>query len=202
MSCETPRFLEYSRAKGLSRERVIFVAPPDHSARTGAPMTRGRKTKQESRSIEFRQRLIVWRQTPESSRSSLRTLATELNTSHQLLAHYLDDLDVWQAKENCRKAKDSIQEIRARAESEKRSLAPWEEQQIRAKDRASMHFLINSVVIGAFKKWEGELEQDVKEGRPPTAQAGRLLQVFAKRGNQQAQTILEKYFPKTRRGRQ
>jgi hypothetical protein len=46
-------------------------------------------------------------------------------------------------------------------------LTPWEEQQIRAKDRAAMHFLIDSVVLGAFKKWEGELEQDVKAGRPP-----------------------------------
>jgi hypothetical protein len=103
---------------------------------------------------------------------------------------------------NSREAKDSIKEIRPRAESEKRSLTPWEEQQIRAKDRASMHFLIGSVVLGAFKKWEGELEQDVKAGRPPAAQAGRLLGVFAKRGNQQAQAILERYFPGAQKNRQ
>jgi hypothetical protein len=83
-------------------------------------MRRGRKPKQESRSIEFRRRLTVWKQTPELGRPSLRTLATELNTSHQLLAHYLHDLDVWQAREKCREAKDSIKRIRARAETEKR----------------------------------------------------------------------------------
>jgi hypothetical protein len=164
-------------------------------------MRRGRKLKQESRSVEFRHRLIVWKQTSESSRPSLRTLALELNTSHQLLAHYLDDLEVWQAKENYREAKDSIKEIRIRAETEKRPVTPWEEQQIRANDRASLHFLIDSVVIGALRKWERELEQDVKAGRPPAAQAGRLLRTFATRGNQQARAILDKYFPEAQRNR-
>jgi hypothetical protein len=128
-------------------------------------------------------------------------LAIELNTSHQLLAHYLDDLDVWQAKENSREAKDSIKDIRARAETEKRRLTPPEEQQIRTKDRAAMHFLLDSVILSAFKKWERELEQDVKAGRPPAAQAGRLLRTFATKGNQQAQAILEKYFPGTQKNR-
>ena len=164
-------------------------------------MDRGSKPNQESRSVEFRQRLTVWKRTPESSRPSLRARATELNTSHQLLAHYLGDLEVWQARENSREAKDSIEEIRARAETEKRSLTPWEEQQIRAKDRAAMHFLIDSVILGAFRKWERELEQDVKAGKPAAVQVGRLLRTFAKRGNQQAQSILEKYFPEARRNR-
>lgn len=158
-------------------------------------MRRGRKTKRESRPVEIRQRLIVWKQTPESSRPSLRALAIELNTSHQLLAHYLDDLEVWQAKENCRKANERIMEIRTRAETEKRPVTLWEEQQIHANDRASLHFLLDSIIIGAFRRWEGELEQDVKAGRPPAAQAGRLLRVFATRGNRQAQAIIEKYFP-------
>jgi hypothetical protein len=42
---------------------------------------RGRKTKQESRSAELRQRLIAWKQTPESLRPSLRALARILGTS-------------------------------------------------------------------------------------------------------------------------
>jgi hypothetical protein len=145
---------------------------------------------------------MVWKQTPESSRPSLRTLALELNTSHQLLSHYLDDLDVWQAKERNREAKEGMKEIRARAETEKRHLTPWEEQQIRVADRASLVFLIDSVVSGALRKWERGLEQDVKAGRRPAAQAGRLLRVFAKSGNQQAQAILEKYFPGSQRNRQ
>jgi len=55
----------------------------------------GRKPKQESRAIEFRQRLMAWKQTPESSRPSLRALARELGTTHQLLSHYLAGLEEW-----------------------------------------------------------------------------------------------------------
>jgi hypothetical protein len=58
-----------------------------------------RKPKYESRATEFRQRLVVWKQTPASMRQSLRALAGELGTSHQLLAHYLDGLEEWQYKE-------------------------------------------------------------------------------------------------------
>ena len=56
---------------------------------TEAPDARtmtGRKPKQESRSAEFRQILMAWKQTPEALRPSLRELARELGTSHQLLA--------------------------------------------------------------------------------------------------------------------
>src|SRR5882762_5596727 len=56
---------------------------------------RGRKPKQESRAEEFRQRLIVWKQEPVRSRPSLRALAAELRTSHQLLKQYLDGLEKW-----------------------------------------------------------------------------------------------------------
>lgn len=56
---------------------------------------RGRKPKYESRAAEFRQRLVAWKQTPESMRPSLRALARELQTSHALLQHYLDGLDEW-----------------------------------------------------------------------------------------------------------
>lgn len=153
-------------------------------------LRRGRKPKQESRSVEFRQRLIVWKLTPESLRPTLRKLARELNTSHQLLAHYLDDLEVWQAKENYRKSKDSIKAIRTRAEIEKRPLTPWEEQQMRANDRASFGFLLDSVVLGAFRKLQGELRQDVRAGRPPAAHTGKLLRIFTTSWNQQAQASL------------
>ncbi len=50
---------------------------------------RGRKPADESRARILRARLVVWKQTPESQRVSLRTLAAELGTSHQLLAFYL-----------------------------------------------------------------------------------------------------------------
>jgi|SRR5579863_968498 len=45
---------------------------------------RGRKPAYESRAAEFRQRLMVWKGTAESSRPSLRALAVELGTSHQI----------------------------------------------------------------------------------------------------------------------
>ena len=60
---------------------------------------RGRKPKQESRSAEFRQKLTEWKRTSEVSRTSLRALARELGTSHQLLAFYLEGLEKWQAEE-------------------------------------------------------------------------------------------------------
>ncbi len=45
---------------------------------------RGRKPTSESRAAEIRARLMEWKHTPESFRSSLRTLAAEMGTSHWL----------------------------------------------------------------------------------------------------------------------
>ena len=45
---------------------------------------RGRKPKQESREPEVRARLAAWKQMPEDARPSLRVLAREFGTSHQL----------------------------------------------------------------------------------------------------------------------
>lgn len=87
---------------------------------------RGRKPIYESRAAEFRQRLVVWKQTPESLRPSLRALARELGTSHQLLQHYLDGLDEWQARDRYLRAKESALEkakqIRACAAAENREM--------------------------------------------------------------------------------
>lgn len=58
-----------------------------------ARLVSGRKRNQESRATEFRRGLIEWKQTPEPSRPSLRALARDLGTSHQLLAFYLKDLE-------------------------------------------------------------------------------------------------------------
>jgi hypothetical protein len=87
---------------------------------------RGRKTKQESRAAELRQKLVEWSRVPESARPSLRALARELGASHQLLQHYLDGLEEWECKERYQKAKEKAQkeavEIRARAEAEGREM--------------------------------------------------------------------------------
>ena len=78
----------------------------------------GRKHLDQSRANEIRARLTEWKQLLESSRSSLRALARELGTSHQLLGHYLRHWEVWQAKEYQRQAN----ELRRRARAETR---PW-----------------------------------------------------------------------------
>src|SRR5258708_4296467 len=94
---------------------------------------RGRKPADESRARILRSRLVVWKQTPESQRVSLRTLAAELGTSHQLLAFYLRGLDEWQRKDYERRAED----IRDRANAENRSITSWEESQVKALERAA-----------------------------------------------------------------
>jgi hypothetical protein len=53
---------------------------------------------------------------------SLRALAAELGTSHQLLGFYLKDLDRWRHEKYKREAKA----IRDRAEKETRHTMPWE----------------------------------------------------------------------------
>jgi hypothetical protein len=77
---------------------------------------------QESRATEFRHSLTAWKRTPESLRPSLRALACELGTSHQLLTFYLKRLDQWQANDYWRQAR----EIRARVKTENRLLTAYE----------------------------------------------------------------------------
>src|SRR5215469_14895512 len=60
---------------------------------------RGRKPASQSRAPEFRNRLAGWKQMHESSRPSLRAVARELGTSHQLLSHYLRYWSQWERKE-------------------------------------------------------------------------------------------------------
>src|SRR5215469_779122 len=113
--------------KTISQMRSENVpASPD------AKSKRGRKSKQDSRSDEIRARLVGWKQTPNSMRPSLRSLARELGTSHQLLSHYLERLHVFQSQEYFGRSK----EIHARAEVEGRPLTPLEEQQANAYGQA------------------------------------------------------------------
>jgi hypothetical protein len=99
-------------------------------AQNNARATRGRKTTYESRAPEFRRRLIEWKQIPESSRPSLRALARELATSHQLMKHYLDGLEEWECEQRCRAAREmahkKAKEIRARAQAESRQMTMQE----------------------------------------------------------------------------
>lgn len=87
----------------------------DHETQKSTRAASGRKPKHESRAAELRQNLVAWKQTPESMRPSLRAFAGELGTSHQMLAHYLDGLDRWQAEERAK-------QIRSRAQAEGREM--------------------------------------------------------------------------------
>lgn len=99
-------------------------------------MKRGRRLAHESRAAEIRARLAAWRQTPEPQRISLRCLACELGTSHQLLGHYLKGLEEWQYEERFRQAIKALKGISARAQG--RLLTPWEKQQFLAIAREAL----------------------------------------------------------------
>ena len=159
---------------------------------------RGRKPVSESRATELRQRLILWQQTQESLRPSLRALAHELRTSHALLQHYLSKLAKWQAKENWRRAR----EIRTGAEVEGRTMTPWEEQQYRVLDRRALRLFIEGSFENSVKHYEQEIEGCIKDGKMPTAGYTKLLRTIASmrggpaadRAAQRAQELLQKYF--------
>jgi hypothetical protein len=116
---------------------------------------RGRKPRQESRAIEFRRKLIEWKQTHASSRPSLRALARELGTSHQLLAFYLNGLEKWQGGEYWRQAR----EIRARAIAEDRPLTQWEDQQARAYDRAALQLTTGYMLRDSIRRMKKDSER-------------------------------------------
>jgi hypothetical protein len=142
----------------------------------------GRKPAHESRATEFRHSLTAWKRTPESSRPSLRALARELGTSHQLLTFYLKRLDRWQANEYWRQAR----EIRARAISEDRSLNLWEEQQVHAYIRAGVRATVGPMLLDVIKRLKEESER-----RPLVWQEIKSLKILAP-GFSEARDLLQK----------
>jgi hypothetical protein len=143
---------------------------------------RGRKPATESRGSEIRARLAEWMRKPEFSRPSLRALACELGTSHQLLGFYLKNLHKWQSKEYWRQAK----EIRAQANAESRALTQQEEQQFYAYNRAAMRVTVRPMLLETIKR----MNQD-SERRPLCRQEIKALKVLA-RQFPEAQEVLQK----------
>jgi hypothetical protein len=131
----------------------------------------GRKCAQESRATEFRRALLLWKQAPESPRPSLRALARELDTSHQLLSFYVKNLHRWQSKEYWRRAK----EIRARANAEGRALTQEEEQQVYAYNRAAMRATVGPMLLDTIERITVETEC-----RPPCRQEIKILKILAR----------------------
>jgi hypothetical protein len=142
----------------------------------------GRKPTQESRATEFRRRLTAWKQTPVSLRPSLRALARELGTSHQLLTFYLKRLEKWQGKEYWRQAR----EIRARAVAENRPMTPWEEQQVRAYDRVGARYTVESALLNKIER----IKQDAKRG-PLNRHQIQTLRIFVRQGWPGAKELLQ-----------
>jgi hypothetical protein len=143
---------------------------------------RGRKPRQESRAIQFRRKLIEWKQTPESSRPPLRALARELGTSHQLLAFLLKGLEKWQINEYRRQAR----QIRARANAEGRPLTEWEEQQARDYDRAALSATVTPMLLDDIKRIKEESERG-----PLCWHQTKALELYA-RHFPEAQELLQK----------
>jgi len=132
---------------------------------------RGRKPAAESRGSEFRARLAEWMRKPEFSRPSLRALARELGTSHQLLSFYLKNLHKWQSKQYWRQAKA----IRARANAEGRDLTQQEEQQFYAYNRAAMRSMVGPMLLDTIERIKVETER-----RPLCRQEIKILKILAR----------------------
>jgi hypothetical protein len=132
----------------------------------------GRNRTQESRATEFCQKLTAWKQTPESSRPSLRALACELGTSHQLLSFYLKNLHKWRSKEYWRQAR----EISARSIAEGRPLTRLEEQRVDAYNRAGVRATAGHMLLDTIES----IKQESK-CRPLVWQEIKILKILAPR---------------------
>ena len=156
---------------GLHTSTVSGRTPPHRVKVVGKHLN-------QSRANEIRARLTAWKQTPESVRPSLRVLARQIGTSHQLLSHCLRGWDKWQAKQYRRQAK----EIRTRAEAETR---PWVInallKEADAYDRAAFQCMISFMLEDLLR----QTERDVKVGRLKAVQV-KMLRLFASKGDERA----------------
>jgi hypothetical protein len=152
------------------------------SQKHARPLT-GRKSAQESRSAEFRRQLILWKQTPGSLRPSLRALARELRTSHQLLAHYLDGLDKWQQEERYRNAMREMKETSDRAQAQGRLLTPLEQERMITCCREGM----KATLCLKFERLNCEATRS-----PLDRKQDKMLRLFARHGFPGAQDLLQR----------
>jgi hypothetical protein len=149
-----------------------------------APGKRGRKPAIESRAAEFCTRLLAWKQTPEPQRISLRALAIEIGTSHQLLGSYLRRWDKRQAREYRRQAK----EIRIRAEAETRSGIVTEMQrQAQALEKAAFQSMIGSVLDDTVRQLKLKTR-----GNQLSRSELRILRLLSSRGFCEAREVLDR----------
>jgi hypothetical protein len=163
-------------------------AASDGEQGSGAEAKRGRKLASESRATEIRARLIAWKQMPERRRVSLRSLAAELGTSHQILCAYLRGLEKWRGKDYERRAKA----IRERAWTENRGTTPAEEAQAEALDRAAFHYKIGAMLDTSVRRYDKELPET--EAGTLKAHKLRLVKILAQNGS----TVAQRYSNSTK----
>ena len=144
--------------------------------RAGAKGRKGRKPANESRAEVICTRLVSWSQAPEGQRPSLRALAKELGTSHQLLSFYLKGLNKWRRKEYLRRA----QVIR-----DKGLGMTWtDEQQALAYERAAFQLMLDDALEPTFQR----LEEGAKAGNLKPQEL-KMVSLAARRGMPRALKI-------------
>ena len=136
---------------------------------------------------EIRTKLLAWKQTPEPQRVSLRALATQIGTSHQLFSFHLRRLDKWQMEEYQKKAR----EIRDRAIAENRHLTQEEQMRCDSYSRTSLDSMIDSAICEMLS----ELRKRIKHGTL-SGQFARVASLLGRKGYREAQEILDLHFAK------
>jgi len=124
-----------------------------------AAQKQGRKHISESRAAEFRTRLLEWRQIPEPTRISLRELAAEIGTTHQLLSFYLQRLNEWQMNEQAKEYRRQAKAIRDGADAENRSMSQFEMERMIAYEQAAGRCMMSSLLEETFRGFEADAKR-------------------------------------------
>ena len=137
--------------------------------KSAAQGKRGRKPASQSRAPEIRTKLLKWKETPNPQRISLRALAAEIGTSHQLLSFHLRRLEEWQLREHYRRKAQEIP------------------------DNRPLTRALYSMIGPAICKMLVELERQIKCGALSGTQV-KIAKLLAKQGIGKAQEILNLHF--------
>jgi hypothetical protein len=148
-----------------------------------APSKAGRKRLCESRAFEIRSKLQEWRLTPAAEKTSLRALAIEMGTSHQLLAFYLRRQGLWESEQYG----GMVQQICDRASAERRQISNDERARIYTYTRAATSSLADFAVADNLRK----LRAVSREGRPLHRVHVRMAKLLVRTGCEEALDILK-----------
>ena len=150
-------------------------------------MKPGRKHTAASRALEIRARLQIWRATPESQRPTLRALAAEMQTSHQLLGVYLRGLDEWLAKQ----CEAQASAICKKSGAEGRPLTWDENQRVEHLHQAAFGHRIEKMLASLVAKTEREMRSSL----PGSLSRGttRVLRALLPRGLKIKPHLLRKH---------